>query len=90
MHVVRQVSNVAPARRASSLVMSMADHWKWEQHLHAHAAAVGAGGVMGGMDVGGPVGPEDILLGGDLRAAMLSPRWVSNLACCWWRFAGLA
>jgi len=26
----RKVSSVAPARRASSLVVSMADHWKWK------------------------------------------------------------
>ncbi|GLI68043.1 hypothetical protein VaNZ11_012366 [Volvox africanus] len=74
----RKVSNVAPARRASSLVMSMADHWKWEQHLAAHPSGAnsgGAGNVMGG----GPVGPDDILLGGDsIRAAMLSPRSFSR------------
>ncbi|GFR48855.1 hypothetical protein Agub_g10809 [Astrephomene gubernaculifera] len=75
IHHCRKVSNVAPARRASSLVMSMADHWKWEQHLSAHAG--GGGGVGGGVGGvgGGAVGPEDILLGGDsLRGAMLSPR----------------
>eukprot|EP00198_Chlamydomonas_reinhardtii_P006519 XP_001695855.1 predicted protein [Chlamydomonas reinhardtii] len=49
IHHCRKVSNVAPARRASSLVMSMADHWKWEQHLSGH----GGGGMgMGGMGMG--------------------------------------
>ncbi|KAG2501553.1 hypothetical protein HYH03_000060 [Edaphochlamys debaryana] len=82
IHHCRKVSNVAPARRASSLVMSMADHWKWEQHLNAHDGGLGLGGGMVGP--GGPngngngvgaVGPEDILLGGDsIRGNMLSPR----------------
>ncbi len=74
IHHCRKVSNVAPARRASSLVMSMADHWKWEQHLNVHPGGANSGGPGNGVG-GAGVGADDILLGGDsLRAAMLSPR----------------
>ncbi|KXZ55594.1 hypothetical protein GPECTOR_2g1144 [Gonium pectorale] len=76
IHHCRKVSNVAPARRASSLVMSMADHWKWEHHLNGMPGGIGDVGMMGGAGNGmGAVGPEDILLGGDsLRGGLLSPR----------------
>lgn len=74
----RKVSSVAPARRASALVMSMADHWKWEQHMgHHHVGAMDSAIAMGGLGGGGGNGisTEEILLGpvDSLRNAMLSP-----------------